>query len=154
MKSNNGLAEVFSLLRTGNWQALFYGATTNGWIQLFRYGFVGGGAFIVDFGTYCLLEWKGFHYLTAGVLSFVVGFAFNFLVSRWLIFCATASAKIEVRELVSVLVISLIGLLLTEGLLFVGRDLLQFDSRVSKIVASIIALFWNYVARKIFVYNK
>ena len=140
---------MFRLLWNCDWSGLLYAPTNNGWLQLFRYGFVGGGAF----GVYCILGWLGMQYLLAGIISFIVGFAFNFLVSRWMIFRSTASSKIDVRELISVLAISVIGLLLTEALLFAGTDLIGLDYRIAKIAASILVLFWNYAARKIFVYK-
>ena len=70
-----------------------------------------------------------------------------------MIFRQSAASQVNVREIVSVLAISLIGLVLTEGLLFVGTDFLSMDFRMSKIAASIIVLFWNYIARKVFVYR-
>ena len=138
---------MFRLLWNCDWSGLLYAPTNNGWLQLFRYGFV------VDFGVYCILGWLGMQYLLAGIISFIAGFAFNFLVSRWMIFRSTASSKIDVRELISVLAISVIGLLLTEALLFPGTDLIGLDYRIAKIAASILVLFWNYAARKIFVYK-
>lgn len=150
---NKGITEMFRLLWNCDWSGLLYAPTNNGWLQLFGYGFVGGGAFVVDFGVYCILGWLGMQYLLAGIISFIAGFAFNFLVSRWMIFRSTASSKIDVRELISVLAISVIGLLLTEALLFAGTDLIGLDYRIAKIAASILVLFWNYAARKIFVYK-
>ena len=93
---NKGITEMFRLLWERDWSGLLYAPTNNGWLQLFRYGFVGGGAFVVDFGVYCILGWLGMQYLLAGIISFIVGFAFNFLVSRWMIFQSTASSKIGV----------------------------------------------------------
>ena len=147
------MSELIQLFFKGKWRQLFLAPTNNGWIQLFRYGFVGGGAFVVDFFTYCLLEWVGIHYLLAAIGAFIVGFAFNFTVSRILIFCADGKQKVSRGEVISVLVISCIGLALTEFLLFAGVHWLNMDYRISKIVASILVLFWNYVARKVFVYR-
>lgn len=146
-------SQIVVLVKARDWAELLWKPTENGLIQIGRYGLVGGGAFIVDFGAYFLLETVGFHYLTAGVISFVIGFAFNFTFSRWLIFRAIAAPKVKAGELLSVLGISLIGLLLTEGLLFIGIDLLRLDFRVAKIIASVLVLFWNYITRKIFVYK-
>ena len=154
MKNKGDLMELFTLTRKKDWPGLFYMSTTNKWVQLFRYSFVGGGAFVVDFGTYCGLEYSGVPYLIAGIFSFFAGFIFNFLLSRWLIFRSDASKKISGQELFSVLIISLLGMVFTEILLFLGTDLLKVDFRASKIIASLIVLFWNYAARKIFVYKK
>ena len=108
---------MFRLLWNCDWSGLLYAPTNNGWLQLFRYGFVGGGALLLISVFICILGWLGMQYLLAGIISFIAGFAFNFLVSRWMIFRSTASSKIDVRELISVLAISVIGLLLTEALL-------------------------------------
>ena len=149
----NDLMEALALLRHLNWRGLFVAPTKNSVLQLGRYIVVGGSAFLVDFGSYCLFGYLGVHYLVAGFSSFVLGFSFNFLVSRWMIFAAAKGKAAVTKELISVLVISLLGLLFTEGLLYLGTDMLGADYRVSKIIASIIVLFWNYFARKIFVYK-
>lgn len=145
--------EALCLLRRMDLRGLLISPTKNGFLQLGRYVMVGGGAFLVDFGSYCLLGHWGVHYMAAGILSFILGFAFNFLISRLLIFSTAAEKRINIRELVSVLAISLLGLLITEGLLYVGTDMLKMDFRLSKIIASVIVLFWNYFARKIVVYK-
>lgn len=147
------LLEVFALLKHLEWKALLIAPTENRLLQFGRYILVGGSAFIVDFGSYCLLGLLGVHYLAAGVVSFIAGFAFNFFVSRLLIFKATAMEKANAKELLAVLLISLIGLILTEALLLVGTEIILMDCRVSKIIASIIVLFWNYFARRKFVYR-
>lgn len=153
MKKKNELIESLQLLKKFDWNGLLFAPTKNSLLQLGRYVLVGGSAFLVDFGAYCWLEYMGLHYLLAGVLSFIAGFLFNFLVSRWMIFRQSAASRVNVHEIISVFAISLIGLALTEGLLFVGTDFLSMDFRVSKIAASIIVLFWNYIARKVFVYK-
>jgi len=147
------MIELFRLLFNFKLADLFYKDTNNTYVQLFRYCFVGGIAFLIDFGLYCLLCWLGIHYLLSGVLAFVVSFMFNFGVSRWLIFAAKAEKQIKTREIISVFAISVIGLGLTELLLYMGTDLLLLDFRLSKIVASVLILFWNYAARKILVYR-
>ena len=148
------MKELFQLFFTGKWRALFLENTENAWINLFRYCFVGGVSFLIDFTIYALLVTIGIPYLLAGVLSFVAGFIFNFFAGRFFIFAAGSREKADRKELVSVLVIALIGLGLTELLLYVGVAWLQMDKRLAKIVAAILVLFWNYAARKIFVYKK
>lgn len=152
MKKSDFL-EVLALLKRLKWKALLIAPTENSLLQFGRYILVGGSAFIVDFGSYCLLGLLGVHYLVAGVVSFIAGFAFNFSVSRLLIFKATVTEKANAKELLAVLLISLIGLILTEALLLVGTEIILMDYRASKIIASIIVLFWNYFARRKFVYR-
>ncbi len=148
------MKELLTLLFTGRWKQLFTAPTDNGWINLFRYCFVGGMSFLIDYALYCLLCAVGLSYLLAGVLSFTAGFAFNFLAGRLLIFAAGSREKAQAKELFSVLAIAVIGLGLTELLLYLGVDWLRLDYRVAKAVAAVLVLFWNYAARRIFVYRK
>lgn len=147
------MKELFELLFRFHLKELFLMSTQNNWIQLFRYCFVGTGAFLVDFGCYCLLAWLGLHYLLASLISFLLGFAFNFSVSRYLIFSVSQKGKIVSKEVFSVLFISVTGLFLTQLLLYLGTELFRMDFRFSKIIASVLVLFWNYAARKMFVYH-
>jgi len=121
------MSELLSLIGKGRWKDLFFAPTQNGWIQLFRYCFVGGTAFLIDFGLYCFFQWIGLHYLLAGALAFIIAFIYNFLISRRLIFKATATETPKAKELIVVLLISLTGLGLTEALLYCGTDLIHLD---------------------------
>lgn len=59
---------------TDKFKKIFYGASDNLLIQFVRYFFVGGFAFIVDFGLlYILTEYAGLHYLLSATLSFIAG---------------------------------------------------------------------------------
>ena len=69
----------------GIFKKAFVGATNHTFLQLVRYTFVGGFAFIVD---YCLLfiltEYGHFHYLLSASVSFIAGLLVNYLLSkRW-----------------------------------------------------------------------
>lgn len=147
------MRNLLRLLLTRDLKALLKDKTSDGWVQLFRYVLVGGGAFLVDFGTYCLLCWINLSYLIAGVISFIIGFLFNFLLSRSMIFSPVDSNTSEVKELILVLIISLVGLLLTELLLYLGAELIGVDYYISKIFASVLVLGWNYAGRKLWIYK-
>ena len=55
---------------THKFKKIFYGASDNPLIQFVRYFFVGGFAFIIDFGLlYILTEYAGLHYLLSATLS-------------------------------------------------------------------------------------
>lgn len=148
------MKELVFLLRTRDWTGLLSAPTENSVLQLFRYVLIGGSSFAIDFGIYCILGEIGINYLIAGILAFIISFLFNFSVSRVLIFKSSASQKAIAKEFVGVIVISIIGLGFTELLLFLGTDLLHADFRISKIMASIFVLIWNYSARRLFIYRK
>lgn len=145
--------EMFVLFFTGKWKKLFVEPTENRWIGFFRYVFVGGSSFMLDFLIFTLLQRTGMFYMLAELISFVIGFVFNFWGGRKLVFQKGAGGCSETRELVSVLIIALIGLGLTELLLYAGIEWLGLHKLVSKAIAGILVLFYNYFARKLFVYK-
>ena len=66
---------------TDKFKKIFYGASDNLLIQFVRYFFVGGFAFIVDFGLlYILTEYAGLHYLLSATLSFIAGLVVNYII--------------------------------------------------------------------------
>ncbi len=144
--------EFLILLRERNWHGLFQAPTSSGVVQLFRYCFVGGLSFVVDFSLFWLLLAMGIHYLICGVVAFVISFFFNFTLSRYWIFREQKRRQLW-QEVVPVAVIALVGLGLTELLLWVQRDLLGFNELVAKVIAAILVLLWNFWARRVFVYR-
>ena len=51
------------------------------------------------------------------------------------------------------LLISTIGLVFTEILLYLFTDILGLYYLISKIIAAIIVLFWNFIARRVMFYG-
>ena len=63
-------------------QHLYKGDANSTFIQFFRYTFVGGIAFLVDFGTLVLLtEVLNLHYLISAGIAFILGLTVNYLLS-------------------------------------------------------------------------
>lgn len=52
------------------------------------------------------------------------------------------------REYVIFMIISVIGLIFTTILMYLFTDIIGFNYMVSKMIAAIIVLIWNYGARK------
>lgn len=127
---------------------LFRGATESTWVQLFRYLFVGGAAFLVDFGSlYVLTEFAGFHYLVSAGLAFLLGLGTNYALSIAWVF---SSRKLGNRwvEFAMFGLIGLIGLGLNEFIIWQCTESLRFHYLLSKMVATAVVLFWNFFARK------
>lgn len=128
--------------------------TNNLLLQLFRYCFVGGFAFIVDYGLlYFFAEFCSFHYLISASLSFVAGLLVNYLIStKWIFRRSKLSSK--TAEFVIFAVIGVIGLFLTDVLMFLFTDVLKIHFMVSKLMAAAIVLLWNFIGRKYILFNK
>lgn len=134
-------------------QKLFIEPTDNTLIQLFRYLFVGGTAFVVDAGCLFLLEMIGLNYLIAAIFAFIGGLIVNFILSKMLVFKGSETNSSSGVEFLVYAVIGVIGLGLTELILYLFTEKLSFYFMVSKIIAAVIVLIWNFVARKVILYK-
>ena len=130
-------------------------APTNNWIlQLFRYGFVGGVAFAVDYGTlFGLTHYAGVPYLWSAAIAFILGLVTNYLISISWVF--QHSGKMNVwQEFTFFAIIGVIGLGLNELIMYVGTDMMHLHYMISKLISTAIVFFWNFFARKFILFNK
>ena len=133
---------------------LFKDSTDNIFIQLFRYIFVGGTAFAVDFFfLYFFSAICGIYYLISAVFSFIISVLVNYIMSTKWVFNQD-NIENKVVEFNLFLLISTIGLVFTEILLYFFTDILGIYYLISKIVSAIIVLFWNFLARRVMFYGK
>ncbi len=133
---------------------LFLEETDNWFIQLFRYLFVGGAAFLVDYGLLVLLtEVFGLHYLVSATISFIAGLIVNYLLSTSWIF---RKSKMENKwaEFLIFSIIGVVGLLLNNLLLYLFTDLAHIHYMISKLITTAIVMLWNFGARKIILFNR
>ena len=119
--------------------------------QFLRYFVTGGLAFVVDFGAFALaLYYFDIHYLIANLIGLAAGNVVNYLLTVGWVF-STEKRKMEKHVFLEVFVfvlISLFGMGLNEFLMYVFVGLLAVQEMLSKVVAAIIVLLWNFFARK------
>jgi putative flippase GtrA len=128
--------------------------TDNLFVQIFRYTFVGGLAFIVDFSLlYLLTDLFKIHYLVSAGISFIFGLLVNYLLSILWVF-NSRKIKNVMNEFIFFTLIGLFGLGITEVLLWMLTDLFALYYLYSKIITTIIVYFWNFFARKYLLFNK
>ena len=127
--------------------------SANPLVQFLRYVFVGGISFLADASVLWLFTQTGMHYLLAACFGFVAGLCCNFLLSRALVFRAQTPRVGRALEFLGYAVIGLIGLGLTEALLYFFTEIAHFHYMLSKVVASAVVLFWNFLARKFLLYR-
>lgn len=135
-------------------QSVFKGKTNNTLLQLLRYTFVGGFAFLVDFGTlFFLTEFFHIHYLVSAGIAFIFGLTINYFLSvLWVFSCRTMESRL--LEFFLFALIGLVGLGLTELFLWILTDILLIYYLLSKIITTIVVYFWNFLARKLMLFNK
>lgn len=132
---------------------LLFEKTDNGWIQLFRYSFVGGVAFVVDFGLLWLLTDRcGLHYAISATISFIAGLTVNYLVSvRWIFRKHILNKRIV--EFIIYGTIGVVGLGLNVVIIWIFTELLRIHYLLSKIVSTAIVLIWNFTARRFILFS-
>lgn len=132
---------------------LFYGTTDRLLVQFVRYFFVGGFAFVVDFGLlYILTEYAGLHYLLSATLSFISGLLVNYVISCIWVF-SNSKFKNRLVEFLFFAAIGVVGLLLNDALIWLFTDCIGTHYMFSKIVAAAIVYLWNFFARKYLVFR-
>ena len=133
---------------------LFRDPTDNIIIQLFRYVFVGGTAFVVDFFfIYFFSDICGIYYLISAVFSFIISVLVNYVMStRWVF--NQDNIENKVVEFNLFMLISTIGLVFTEILLYFFTDICGIHYLISKIISAVIVLFWNFLARRVMFYGR
>lgn len=118
--------------------------------QILRFGVVGGAAFVIDFGVLAaLVELAHWNELLAAAVSFTVSVVFNYVLSIFWVFDVDRE-KSAARNFVLFVVLSIVGLGLTELIMWVMLDKLGIFYLLSKVVATGIVMVYNFITRKIF----
>lgn len=118
--------------------------------QFMKFGVVGALAFLIDYGLMvALTELLGMNYLISATISFTVSVIFNYIASMRYVFTHKDGMSRR-REFIIFVILSIIGLLINDGLMYLMTDLGGISYLVSKLVATAIVMVWNFVTRKIF----
>ena len=141
-------------MRARKWiNKLLVEPTTNIWLQLLRYGFVGGVAFVADYGTlFALTHYAGIHYLLSAGIAFCIGLTVNYLLSISWVFNKNRSAKPWIEFLVFAL-IGVVGLGLNELIMYVATDGIGLHYMLSKLISTFLVFCWNFFARKLIIFK-
>ena len=128
--------------------------------EFLRYCVVGGIAFLADFGALVTAQelfLKSYNcgvYL-ATVFGFIAGLAVNYALSLWFVFTQKKDRG-KGRSFGAFIVFGLIGLLglfWTELGMWIGIELLRWNYMIVKALVTGAVLVWNYLGRKILIFN-
>ena len=122
--------------------------------QIIKFGFVGGPAFVIDAGLLFLLtEFCGIHYLISGMISFTASVIYNYILSVKWVFDAKKDAN-KTQEFIVFIVLSVIGLGINQLFMWLFVDMMHIYYMLSKIIATVIVMVYNFITRKIFLEKK
>ena len=116
--------------------------------QFLRFTATGVTCFTIDFGLMVFLkEVFGVHYLVASGLSFCAAAGINYSISvNWVY--DTRDKSLNPAAFTVFLILSAIGLLMTQLLMWLLVDKAGLYYMLSKVVSGIIVSFYNFFTRK------
>ena len=120
-------------------------------MRLARYLVVGTVATAIDFGCLFLLEGH-MPLLVANTIAFLVANVANFLLAHAWVFGQPFDGSIG-AQYAKVFMVSLVGLALNDAVVWGGVVLLALPLFWSKVIATGVALAWNFMARARWVYR-
>lgn len=119
-------------------------------IQILKFLVVGVVATIIDWAVYyCLYNLLKINPLIANIGAFSISVVYNYIASVKWVFDIN-SKKSKKQMFIEFMILSIIGLLLTEGIIYLGTKLLKIDAMVIKIIATGVVMIFNFITRKIF----
>lgn len=121
--------------------------------QLFSYFFVGGAAALVEWATFWLFnDVININYLLATFLAFMASTFVNLLIGRVTTF-KNAEVRNHKKEAAAVYMISAAGLGFNLLLMFIFVSGISISAMPAKIISTGIVFFWNFFARKFWIYK-
>jgi len=119
--------------------------------QILRFLVAGGISASVDYGLlYFLTALVGVHYWISSAIGFLVGSALNYTLSRRFVYRpGRYSQRVEG---VMFFVITAAGLVLNQGVMWVGTGVLGVNYMATKGGALVIVTSWNFYSKKYLVF--
>ena len=119
-------------------------------IQIFKFGIVGGIAFIIDYISLIIgKEFFHFSTLLAAGIAFTISVIYNYTASVKWVFDVN-SEKNKKKQFVEFISFSIVGLLLNDLIMWICVDKFSVYYLLSKIIATAIVMVFNFITRKMF----
>lgn len=126
-------------------------------LQLIRYGLSGGLAFVVDFGLlWFITDICHAHYLVGAFCGYTAGLIITYLLSIKWIFSDRKLSHKQGAEFIIFTIIGLVGLLLTQGLMYIFTEYLFGTGHYlySKLLTTAIVSLFNFVMKKLLLFSQ
>ncbi|MFH1457409.1 MAG: GtrA family protein [Patescibacteria group bacterium] len=142
------LKNIFKLI----WQIVWHRIILR-WQQFFKFCVVGTIGAIIDIGgLFVLVEFVHIHYLLAATISFTVAVINSYFLNKYWTF--QNKGNNHAKQFVIFVLVSVVGLLINLGVMYSLVEWLAVWYLLSKAIASIIVLFWNFFMNKYVTFKK
>ncbi len=122
--------------------------------QIHKFLLLGVISTLIDYAVYSVLILFGIDYVIAIIAGYSSGLLANYQIGRRYIFTAGVKVGSTRAEFIAVVTIALFGALFNIGIVkLLSYSVWHFDPMLSRVVAIGAVFFWNYFARKIWVYH-
>ena len=119
--------------------------------QLVNFVVVGGISTLIDFMVLFIMHEKmAINYLIGTAVAFIVATVFNYWASMRFIFESKYDKNEKAKEFTIFLVLSIIGLILTQVLMMLFVEVVEFEVMISKIIVTIFVMLFNFISRKVY----
>ena len=126
----------------------FKGNTSNTIVQLFRYIWVGGLSFVIDYiSLFLFTEYLHINYLISAAIAFILGLITNYQLSTIWVF-NNSRLNNKFTEFTIFSIIGIIGLGLNEIIIYICSEFLNLYYMISKLISTVVVFFWNFMGRK------
>ena len=118
--------------------------------QIFKFIIVGGIATLIDWIIYYILNSVfNINPLISNIFSFSLSLIYNYIASvKWVF--NVSKKKNKKRIFMEFIILSVVGLLISEFLIWLLVDKLSINSMISKIISTAIVMVFNFITRKMF----
>ena len=118
--------------------------------QIFKFIIVGGIATLIDWIIYYMLNSIfNINPLISNIFSFSISLIYNYIASvKWVF--NVSKKKNKKRIFMEFIILSVVGLLISEFLIWLLVDKLSINSMISKIISTAIVMVFNFITRKMF----
>lgn len=122
--------------------------------QIMKFGVVGFLCFFIDyFVLFAATEILGINYLISSGISFSVSVIINYILSTKFVF-QTKQDTNKMKEFMVFVILSLIGLLINQIIMWITVEKVSIYYMLGKIIATAIVMVYNFITRKIFLEHK
>lgn len=122
--------------------------------QLVSFAVVGGISTLIDFIVLFIMHEKmSINYLIGTAFAFIIATTFNYWASMRFIFKSRYDKDEKAKEFTIFLVLSIIGLILTQVLMMLFVERVHLEVMLSKVMVTVFVMLFNFISRKVFLDN-